>query len=757
MATYDLGTARGRIEITADEKGVKAAEQGLERVRRSSGDTKAAFDSLARGSAIAFAGIAGGLGLAANVAIDFEKQVSAIGAVSGATEQQLEALRSKALQLGSDTAFGASEAALAMEELVKAGLSVDAVLNGAADATVALAAAGGVSLPEAATIASNAMNQFGLTAQELPRVADLIAGAANASAIDVGQFGFSLSQAGAVANLVGLSFDDLALAITAMGKAGIVGSDAGTSLKTMLQNLQPSTDKQKALMRDLGIVTEDGANQFFNAQGQIRSMAEISGVLNTALAGMTDAQKTMALETLFGSDAIRAAATVAGFGAEGMNALATEMGKVTAESVAAQRLDNTAGAIEQLKGSAETAAIQIGTALIPTINSLAGFLKDTADAFTALDPGTQETLLKTLVGLAAAFAAVTVAVKAYEVAQKAATLATVIWNGVMKVVQAATKVWTGIQWLLNVALSANPIGLIIIAIAALIAIIVLIATKTDWFQRLWNAAWGGIKAGAKAVSDWVTGTLWPSLQRAWDQLVGLFNAAKDAIVGFFTDLIVAGLLLRQRIIEFIAGIIQKFLEFRDNVRQRISDVIDFIKSLPGRLVEALGNIGRLLYQKGVDLVQGFIDGIKAMFGRVTDTAKSLVSKVTNFLPGSPAKEGPLSGRGYVKFRGEHLVEDFAAGVEVQGQLAADAVAAVLRDMAAVLPHDQTGAVTGALADVPFGAGGGVVATVPAAGARNTTIQNLNINGVWDFTDPAAIRAMIARLYALLDEYEKEFA
>lgn len=88
------------------------------------------------------------------------------------------------------------------------------------------------------------------------------------------------------------------------------------------------------------------------------------------------------------------------------------------------------------------------------------------------------------------------------VAQKAAMVAHVVAAGAVKV---ATLAWTGVQWLLNAALTANPIGLIIIAIAALIAIVVLIATKTTWFQTAWKYAWRGIKTAAVAVWDWLKG------------------------------------------------------------------------------------------------------------------------------------------------------------------------------------------------------------------------------------------------------------
>lgn len=332
------------------------------------GFTKGLSRNLKIGTSMAV--VAAGFLKAVNVARDFEARISAVGAVSGATGSQLDQLRSKALQLGADTAFSASESALAMEELVKAGVSVDGVMGGAADATVALAAAGAVELPKAAEIAANAMNSFKLTAADMPRIADLVAGAANASAIDVEDFAYSLQMSGAVANLVGLDFEDLALGITAMGNAGIKGSDAGTSLKTMLMRLEPTTDRAATLMSDLGIITADGTNKFFDQAGQVRSLAEVSGVLQEALKGQTRQQQLATLNTLFGADAIRAAAVLYDQGAEGINRLSGELDKITAEDVAAARLDNLNGSLEQLSGSAETLAIKIGTAAIPMIRSL---------------------------------------------------------------------------------------------------------------------------------------------------------------------------------------------------------------------------------------------------------------------------------------------------------------------------------------------------------------------------------------------------
>ena len=353
--------AKLAVVVTADtsdaEKGLKSVSSGIGTFA-----TGAAAALTAAGVGIAAAG-----GYAVKSAADFEKTLSGVKAVSGATADEMKQIQGLALQLGKDTSFSASEAAAGIEELVKGGLTIPDIMNGAAKATLDLAAAGGVSLPDAAIIAANALAQFNLQGKDMGHVADLIAGAANASALDVGQFKFSLQAAGAVAATTGFSFDDLAQAIAVMGKAGITGSDAGTSLKTMMMSLQPSTKKAKETMRDLGLWTAQTGSAFFDANGKVKSMAEVAGILQNATKDLTQAQKLQALETMFGSDAIRAAAVLAKEGAGGFNEMAGAMGKVTAASVGAEKLNNLAGDITTLKGSVETAAITFGMVFLPVL------------------------------------------------------------------------------------------------------------------------------------------------------------------------------------------------------------------------------------------------------------------------------------------------------------------------------------------------------------------------------------------------------
>jgi TP901 family phage tail tape measure protein len=335
-------------------------------------------------------------------AANFEKEISAIGAVSGATASQMDGIRATALQLGKDTSFSASEAAAGMEEIIKAGVPLEAAMGGAARAVLDLAAAGGTEVPKAAQIMSNAMNTFSLSGADAAHIADLIAGAANASAIDVNDFGFSLSSVGAVAHTIGLSLEDTTTAIAALGQAGLKGSDAGTSLKTMLLNLSPSTKKATEEMRALGIITADGSNRFFDAQGKVKSLADISAVLQTAMKGLTKEEQINALQTAFGTDAIRAAAIMANLGAAGMNEMADAVKKQgDAQAIANERLNNVRGSWEKFTGSVETGAIMLGSLFLPAlkqvIDGLTDFANEAIDAIGQI-PDAIETVRQVIAG-----------------------------------------------------------------------------------------------------------------------------------------------------------------------------------------------------------------------------------------------------------------------------------------------------------------------------------------------------------------------
>lgn len=269
-------------------------------------------------------------------------------------------------------------------------------------------------------------------------------------------------------------------------------------------------------------------------------------------------------------------------------------------------------------------------------------------------------------------------------------------------VRAATIAWTAVQWALNAALNANPIGLVVLAIAALVAGIIYAWKNSETFRNVVMAVWNAIKTAISATVNWITGTVWPSIKRAWDQIKqattvlwnlikaiwtriktdiqtalnairavnqAIWNAIKSVIQNVWNGIVSvirSSINIVKNVINGVKVVVSVVRNAFNNARQAassaLSALISLVRGLPGRVTSALGNLGRLLFNKGKALVQGFIDGIKAMAGKVAGAAKSVVSGVTKFLPGSPAEEGPLSGRGYVLLRARRFMTDFAQGI-----------------------------------------------------------------------------------------------
>lgn len=320
------------------------------------------------GVAAAGLGLAAGIGSAIGTAMDFESAMSAVAAVAGGTDADLQRLSDTALQLGQDTTLsgvGATEAALAMRELAAAGLTVDEIVGGAALGALRLASAGGIDVARASEIAAMALANFGLEGEDAARVADLFASASNSSAISVDDIAEALKYVGPIADSMGLSLEEVTATIAALGNQGIKSSQAGTSLRSMLVNLAKPSKEASKVIRDLGL-------EFFDSGGKMKSLANISGELKAGMANLTDQQRAAALATLFGNEALTAATVLYGEGAEGINTWLSEITNgATAAEVGAKRNDNLRGSLETLKGAAETALIAFGLGMTPALKDFA--------------------------------------------------------------------------------------------------------------------------------------------------------------------------------------------------------------------------------------------------------------------------------------------------------------------------------------------------------------------------------------------------
>lgn len=306
---------------------------------------------------------------------DFEAGINGLAAVAGDSLAEagvsFDDVSAKALQLGADTQFSAAQALTAMTELAKGGVSVEQVMGGATDATLALASAAGVDLANAAEIMAKQLGVWerkGVTAVE---ISNLLAQAANASTVDVEELALGLAQAGGAAQTSGVSFQDLTQTMGLIAPAFSSASDAGTALKTFLLNMTPTTDPAIQTMMELGIITEETGNKFYDASGNFLGMENAAQVLQTAMVGLGDSQRSTALKTMFGADAIRVANELAIAGAAGFNTFGVAMDNAggSAESAAIKN-QGFNFAMETMKGSMETLQIVIGTALLPTLTAL---------------------------------------------------------------------------------------------------------------------------------------------------------------------------------------------------------------------------------------------------------------------------------------------------------------------------------------------------------------------------------------------------
>ncbi|MEB8979456.1 phage tail tape measure protein, partial [Bacillus cereus] len=346
-----------------------------------------------------------GLKSAVEESMNFEQQMANVKAVSGSTGEEMKKLSELAVNMGETTKYSSVQAGQGIEELIKAGVSLTDIINGGLEGALNLATAGELELGEAAEIASTALNAFKADHLSVADAANILSGAANASATDVRELKYGLAASSAVAAGAGMTFKDTATTLAVFAQNGLKGSDAGTSLKTMLMRLNPTTKEAYNQMKDLGLITynaqagfdflvkngvtpasrsvgdietalegyvmkTEGAkkwnkkcettfrelatssaflsSKFYDQQGHIQSLENISGTLHESMKDLTDQQRSMALETLFGSDAVRGATILFKEGANGVNSMWDAMSKVTAAEVAATKIDTLKGRLTLL-------------------------------------------------------------------------------------------------------------------------------------------------------------------------------------------------------------------------------------------------------------------------------------------------------------------------------------------------------------------------------------------------------------------------
>jgi TP901 family phage tail tape measure protein len=553
------------------------------------------------GATIASAGgaIIGGLVKASLVAADFNKQMDYFGAVTNSNEQQMKALRTAAIGWAQESIYSTNEVAQGIVELGKAGVDSQTLIDGLGQAIINLGQAADIGMQEASQIMVSTMAQFSLEANEAVAVADRLSGTANASIIDMKDLGVTMKYAGGISHALGGNLKDLTTAIALLGQAGIKGSTAGTSLRQMMVSLNGSTKPAKAALQELGIITADGSNKFFDLQGNIKPLPQVFEVLRTSLQGYSKQQQTAYLRTIFNNRALTAAAILTKEGAAGFREMNAEIAKTTAADVAAKRLDNLAGDIEILKGNVETFLLQAGTPFQDVLRGITQGLTKLLVAFGNLPEGVQAAMLWTVaIGgaillLMGIFLMITGTISltiwqfyrlkdawlvvkgamAFTEGTKAAAIVTRLGNaakwtaGLLPALARSLKAVAVATWAWNAALLANPITWIVLLIVALIGALVLCYIHFESFRNAVNAWWAEMVQEGQTFVDWV------------QSLPAKFSAAWAAVIA-----------TGQTIIDWFQALPGR--------------IMAFIQSIPGRIMAGLAAIGQAFMSLGPLIMQG---------------------------------------------------------------------------------------------------------------------------------------------------------
>jgi TP901 family phage tail tape measure protein len=355
-----------------------------QRMQDVGGRMQSVGQSMATSFGAATAVIGGALGLAVNKSMDFEAQISRVGAISDATSTDLQALRKSALDLGASTSKSASEVAVGQEALAALGFTANEII-GAMPGVISAAEASGSDMAQTAEVMASTLNIFGMEASKATDVADILAKTANVSAADLTDMQYALKYAGPPAAALGVSLEELSASIGIMTNAGMQGEQAGTTLRGGLLALLDPSKENAEMMEKMGI-------QITDASGNFVGLSQLIENISSSMEGMTDTQKAANLASLVGTEAVSGFLSL-------MKAGPTEIDKMTlslenstgASAEAATKMkDNLKGALDELSGSFETAQISIGTALTPAILKISEVLKSLTERFNNLSPNTQK-------------------------------------------------------------------------------------------------------------------------------------------------------------------------------------------------------------------------------------------------------------------------------------------------------------------------------------------------------------------------------
>lgn len=577
-----------------------------------------------------------GLGTAAvKTAADFDESMSKVAAVSGATGDELDALREKAREMGAKTKFSASEAADAMNYMAMAGWKTEDMLSGI-EGIMNLAAASGEDLAATSDIVTDALTAFGLSAQDSGHFADILAAASSNANTNVRMMGETFKYCAPIAGALGFSAEDVAEAIGLMANAGIKSTQAGTALRTIMNNLSGEVKITGAALGEVTIATT-------NADGSMRDLSDILADCRGAFSQLSESERAQAAEALVGKNAMSGFLALMNAAPEDIEKLSTAIDNCdgTAAQMAETMQDNLAGQLTILKSQLEELAISFGEMLMPAIRAIVSKIQAFVDKLNGMSESQRKAILTTglivaalgplLVIIGTLISKVGVAMQGF------VKLAT----GVKKL-GVAVKAGTGVFGKLGAALGgiSGPVLAIIAVIAVLVAAFKHLWDTNEEFRNAITGIWEGIVSKVQAFCQGIVDRL-NALGFDFGSIVDVLKSLWDGLCQFLAPVFEAAFnvvsTVLGTVLNVITGLLDVFIglftgnwsQMWEGVKEIFSGIWDGITSLFDTALNLLKSLAETVFGWFGSTWESVWTGIKSFFETIWNGIVAFFTAIWN--------------------------------------------------------------------------------------------------------------------------------
>lgn len=661
----NMGTAIAYLELDTSKfsKGFVSAYNDL----KVFGDKSATAEQKLNGLSSAFKTTGGllsrnvtlpivGVGAAAvKTATDFEAGMSEVKAISGATGSEFDSLREKAIEMGAKTKFSASDSADAFKYMAMAGWDASAMMDGIAG-VMDLAAASGEDLATTSDIVTDALTAFGLQASDSAHFADVLAQASSKSNTNVGLMGETFKYVAPVAGALGYSVEDTAVAIGLMANSGIKGSQAGTALRSTITRLAKPVGEAKDAVEELGI-------SITNADGTMKPLSQTMVELREKFAGLTEEQKAQYAAMLAGQEGMSGLLAIVNASDEDFQKLTDEINNANgaAQDMADIMMDNTAGAIEQLKGALESAGILIGEQLTPYIRQLAEWITGLVEKFNNLSEGEQEQIVKFGLILAAIGPVLLIFAKVISVVTTVMRVFRLLGTTMIAVKTSIDLVRAGYAGLaiqmggipkLVAGISTGfggmlvPIMAIVAVVAVLIGAFVTLWKTNEDFRNKMTEIWNGIKTSIDNFFDGVVeriNALGFDFENITEVIKTVWFALCDILAPVFEGVFNTIAIVLDGVLNQILSVMDIFIglftgnweQLGEGVKGVVSGIVELFANLGSNILSMIGDIGseilnKLGLEKAAEGFQNFFDTLSDLFGQIPELLSGAIDVIVSF-------------------------------------------------------------------------------------------------------------------------------